>query len=98
MASRIAAAVCASLGPAVHRAHRAVYDEARYGRGRKAVDIFPYKVHHTESFPGIGGICHEKSKHHSGPLNHRKSDSYAAPAAERRSARAGVSNPEGSRP
>ena len=32
--------------------------------------------------------------HPSPPLNHRKSDSYATPAAQRHSARAGISNPK----
>src|SRR5262249_30964555 len=36
------------------------------------------EMHYSNSFLPIGGVCHEKSKGHSQPLNHRKSDSYAA--------------------
>src|SRR5262249_47043793 len=39
-----------------------------------------------------------ESEGHSRPLNHRKSDSYAAAAAQRRSAGAGISDPEGGGP
>src|SRR5262249_23199810 len=53
---------------------------------------------YTESCLPIRGISREKSEHQVPPLNHRKSDSYTAPAAQRRSAGAGISDPEGSGP
>ena len=60
----------------------------------KWLDIFPQKVHYTESLLPISGISCEKSAPRSPPLNHRKSDSYAAPATQRRSAGAGISDRE----
>src|SRR5262249_52596918 len=64
----------------------------------KWLDIFPQKVLYKESHPTWGSLSHEKSGHPSPTLNHRKSDSYATPAAQRQSARAGISNPKGGRP
>src|SRR5262249_7905782 len=64
----------------------------------KWLDIFPQKALYTESHPQVGSLSHEKSGHPSPPLNHRKSDSYATPAAERRSAKAGISDLEGGGP
>jgi hypothetical protein len=62
------------------------------------VDIFPQKVCYSDSILSETGICRGKSEHPSRPLKHRKSDSYAAPTAQRRSAGAGISDPEGSGP
>src|SRR5262249_50051029 len=41
-----------------------------------ALDIFPQKVHYTESRLPIRGISRENSESPSPPLNHRKSDSH----------------------
>src|SRR5262249_1088580 len=69
----------------------------RDGPERK-IDNSPQKALYTESLLSMRGICLEKSEHPVPPLNHRKSDSYTAPAAQLRSPRAAISDPEGGGP
>jgi hypothetical protein len=63
--------------------------------GSEQADVFR-RAAYTDRFLHIGAISGEKSAYRTQTLNHRKSDSYAAPAAQRRSAGAGISDPEGS--
>src|SRR5262249_55329860 len=57
--------------------------------------VFPQNAHYSDSTFSEIHLYHAKSEGRSRPLNHRKSDSYAAAAAQRRSAGAGISDPEG---